>query len=102
MRPRKLDVGPFRYEVIYGPLTSESGFMQANEKRIVIGENPHQTMAETLLHETLHAVIDMTGLRNTGPEADAEEEKWVASISPVLYAVLRSNPTLVSYLLDRP
>lgn len=100
-KPKKVNVGPFRYTIAWvEDLPESSGFTNMDHRIIgVAGSCDEQTQRETLLHEILHAVIDMTGLR--GEDKD-KEEKLVASISPVLYDVLRSNPTVVAYLLDTP
>lgn len=98
-KPRKVDVGPFRYSVHFVPeLTSERGFVSTSMRRIVVdGSLPQDSQAETLLHEVIHAAIDQTNLRG---KDDEEEERLVAALSPQLFAILRSNPSLVSFITD--
>lgn len=51
---------------------------------------------ETLLHETLHAIVGTTRMELWQGD---DEEKVVAQLAPVLLDVLRSNPRLVDALL---
>jgi len=52
---------------------------------------------ETLLHELLHAMFDMTGLSHElGVE---KEENIIRRLSPVLLDFLMSNPHILPYLL---
>ncbi len=52
--------------------------------------------AEIVLHEVLHAINDVTGLKMR-LDADDEEDA-VNSTAPLLLDVLRRNPELVAYL----
>lgn len=56
---------------------------------------PHTTAADTLLHEVLHHIWDITSLRLGDNE---REERVISALSPLLLDVLRRNPTLVTYL----
>ena len=49
-------------------------------------------VAETLLHELLHACADAAGLD------EDDEERTVNAIAPRLLSVLRDNPQLVRFL----
>lgn len=99
--PKKVDVGPFRYTLYFSPvpLDGYSGLMDANSRTISI-DGTMKNPEETVMHEVLHAIIDLTGLRSGSKEETIEvtEEKLVAALSPWLLLVLRSNPTLVSFL----
>lgn len=53
-----------------------------------------QLMAETLLHETLHAVWHVQCL-----PAKLDEEKAVTGLSKGLAGVLRDNPELVKFII---
>jgi hypothetical protein len=56
---------------------------------------------ETLLHETLHAIIDQTALATDGaPLAGAAEEQVVRTLSPLLFHTLRTNPAFVRWLVE--
>ena len=101
-KPKKVEVSPFRYTVYYSPVTldDKTGMLDTDTRTVVVdGTISEQSQQEVLLHELLHAIIDTTAIR--GQEKD-EEEKLVAALSPPLLQLLRSNPTLVGFLLDRP
>lgn len=53
---------------------------------------------ETVLHELLHAMFDMTGLSHElGMD---KEENIIRRLSPVLLDFLMSNPHILEYLLS--
>jgi hypothetical protein len=58
---------------------------------------PPSQLAETVLHEVLHAVWGGTGLAAIG-DLDSHEEHVIRSLAALLYDTLRSNPGLVKYL----
>ncbi len=55
---------------------------------------PSSAYAETLLHETLHAVWHQAGLQRL----EVDEEDLITALAPTLLAVLRDNPALVATL----
>lgn len=56
-------------------------------------------LRDTLLHEVLHAICDMTGIaKDLGAE---EEEKAVNRLGPALLDTLRRNPALVTFLTEQ-
>ncbi len=63
------------------------------------GNRPASGIAETLLHEVLHAALDDAGA-NAVPKLGCELLELVVSLlSPRLLATLRDNPALVDYLI---
>jgi hypothetical protein len=53
-------------------------------------------LAETLLHEVLHACLSVAGISH---ELDDDaEERIVRALSPVLLQVVRSNPSTIRFL----
>lgn len=107
--PSSVAVGPFRYRV---SLDSQEMLRMCRSQRtdllgncdqrsLTILVEPDQAagqMADTMMHEVLHAVVDMVGL---GSEWGSEKEEAVVTrLSPALLDVLRRNPELVAYLLD--
>lgn len=58
-------------------------------------ERPPQRLANTLLHEVLHAAWE-----NTNLPAKAAEEDVVTSLANQLAQVWRDNPTLIAYLSE--
>lgn len=53
--------------------------------------------ADTVLHETLHCVVDHYGLHNILKE---NEEQTVSQLSSGLIMVFRDNPKLLDYLKE--
>lgn len=66
------------------------------------GSLPDDLLRETLLHEILHACYFGVGspLHYRTPAGADGEEIAVASLSPSLLDVLRSNPAVASFLLS--
>lgn len=54
--------------------------------------------ADTLVHEILHALIDISGYRFTDTD---DEEKFVLQITPWLHALIAQNPRLMQSLAAR-
>ena len=56
---------------------------------------------DTLIHEILHAIWDLSSLHNQDPsKLDDPEEFIVGLISPYLLGVLKDNPHVLKYLLS--
>lgn len=72
---------------------NEAGRSHVSEQRLLIAYNlaPLQER-DTVLHEIVHAVSEMTG--------HELEEGEVAALGNSLLAVLRDNPALVSWLME--
>lgn len=99
--PDSIEIGPFTYTITtdrdgmgkaVGQTAMEAQTIQLDDRQA------HQHLAETLLHETLHAVVDLTGLGYEMGDKD-EEERIVRRLAPILLLVLRTNPALVKFLL---
>lgn len=106
--PEYLVVGPYIYEVTEDKeryvaeahRLQETGlFGSANYLTQVITINPDQApdaKAETLLHEALHVISDMVGIR---PDLGVDqEENIIRRLAPPLLQFLRQNHNLVDYL----
>lgn len=105
--PTSVEVGPFRYEVSIDP--DELAHTCRSEHADLMGHTNHRhlrivldvslapdMLAETLMHEVLHAVFEVNGLSD---EWGAErEEAVVRRTSPMLVEVLRRNPELVAFV----
>lgn len=98
--PKTITVGPFTYKV----LTDRKGFVEnqlgatvfAQQTITVDDRQAKDSLADTVLHEVLHAVWSMSGVAD---EAKADiEERTIRRITPILLGVLRDNPELVKYL----
>lgn len=110
--PSSIKVGPRLYtvhsdEVSYRKLSNDTnreleGHSNHPEERIVLrpGRNANWT-ADTVLHETLHAIINLHGvdLRNV-KDLDELEEYIVSVMSPLLLMVMRDNPQMLAFLLE--
>lgn len=79
------------------------------EQRIVIRgvEQGVYQERETVLHEILHAVINMTAQRDRfapieGGDKDKASEPVVDAMATALLAVLRDNPQVVGWLTEEP
>ena len=105
--PEALMIGPHCYEVRTDDRTlrdlrsdSDTGRCRPDDLTIDVDpDHPLTIIAETLLHEALHACIAQAGLIGVLAECEDElEERIVLTVSPVLLDALRSNPELVAFL----
>jgi hypothetical protein len=103
--PATIEVGPFTYTVT----TDRTDVLEECHERDarLLGHTDNNTLAiwiapdypagakrDTILHETLHAILHVTHL-----DADIEDdEAFVRRLTPPLLDLLRSNPELVAYL----
>lgn len=105
--PDHVDVGPFRYTIIRNELarlraqeaaqTILLGQTDHDKLTIIFDEKMHANLArETLMHELLHVVNQVTGLRFKW--GNAKEERIVQRLSPILLELLQRNPDVVKYL----
>lgn len=108
-RPRRVEVGPFRFRVRWSRKATHAAACADGD--LVLGSCSHRTetitvdpdqtpgmQRDTLLHECLHAVLGNSGAQLE----DDEEERLVRTLSPLLLDLLRRNPTLVRFLLEEP
>jgi hypothetical protein len=103
--PTSIDVGPLTYAITDDVLShklaeheSKSAlYGKCDHMALVISLNPDQAPGQargTLLHESLHAVIAVSGVK-IGSD---EEEALVSAIEMPLLALLRDNPVWVAFL----
>jgi len=97
--PPTITIGPHTYSVevcddIPGALIGETNSMQLTIR--LHSDMPESVTAETLLHECLHGIWDLTPLRDFD---DSVEESVVAALAPPLLDLLRRNPKLVALLV---
>lgn len=96
--PRSLKVGPHVYRVVTVPdgvLEGAGACATCTPTRLVIsldGGQPASQMADSLLHELSHAILDAVRL-----DDDVEEQVCLA-LGPGLLALLLDNPELYAYL----
>jgi len=101
--PKKVIIGPFDYEiqcneVARASLGSDFGETDTEMCQIRINpERPDQIQREVLLHETLHACMNVACLDlELGEEL---EEKVVRRLTPILMTVMLRNPSWVKALV---
>ena len=59
---------------------------------------PTTNLRDTLLHECLHGLLYVYGIKPAMGWSEDEEEKLVGLLTPVLLALLRDNKSLVEYI----
>lgn len=104
--PTHIQVGPMRYTVAVDQVAINA----EGSSKHVYGVTLHKKLsiflaegmaadqeADTLLHEVLHACLNVTG--QDLPYTDTQMEAVVYGLSPVLLDTLRRNPDLVAYLV---
>jgi hypothetical protein len=105
--PDHVDIGPFRYTIIRderarlrmqeATQTLLLGHTDLDNLTVIIGEKmPAGLARETLMHELLHVVCEVTGLHEKWGKS--KEERIVRRLSPMLLELLQRNPDLVKYL----
>lgn len=106
--PSEVIVGPYRYAVLTDEMAVERARVKAEHAEVyglldssatTITLDPAQSadcLADTLLHEVLHAVWRLVGL-DDGP-TERYEERVARAMAPTLLDTLRRNPELVKYL----
>lgn len=103
--PATITVGPHTYKVLTGDHVNKILDAEGCEGQVrthtlkmrVRVDRPHTQIADTIVHEILHAAWAQTGLR-ASKNIDSYEEVVIESLAPLLLGALRSNPDLVAYL----
>lgn len=96
--PATVKVGPHEFRVVVVPddvliNVGKAGSCDAQGGVIAIdGRQTKSQLADTLLHELTHAMLDVLDF-----EA-ADEERICLALGPGLLALLRDNPALVKWL----
>lgn len=99
--PKEVVIGPYSYDVTVDKGLDLLGETQNHDSTIVVrrpGQSP-DCERDTMLHEVLHATLFVSGLSH--PLEHDKEEELVRTLTPWLLAVLRDNPALMAYLLDK-
>ena len=99
---RQIKIGPYMFEVKHVPdLRDEDGKKlygrhDGTYKVIEISSRQCEDMKrETVIHECLHAIIDVTGL-----DVKGLEESYVTAMSPVIMSWMRDNKKMVKWILN--
>lgn len=108
--PKRVRIGPFTYAIltdvaVIDRSSVENGDVRDGEfdhdkARILVRKGlAKDTTAEILLHETLHALTQFTGLDQELEVLErGTEEKVVRRLAPALLDAIRRNPQLVRFL----
>lgn len=105
--PKTVTVGPHIYKIVCD--TNAINAQCVDQGKALLGNcrspegvitiDPKQSesqLADTVLHETLHALMNLVGA--TEDISDEDEEKLVRRLAPALLDVIRRNPKWVAYL----
>lgn len=98
-RPDVIRVAGFEWEVQVADLSAHNAHGLCNPSDHTITLDPGQTLQteqDTLLHETMHAI-----LRQQGRPYTRAEETFVTALATGLLGVLHDNPALVKYLTSK-
>ena len=96
---RKVRVSPYTYAVYDVPGLPDSGRCHPDHESIQLAsQQADNQKRDTLLHESIHAIIAQ-GMSASLKELDKMlEETLVSFLAPRLLALMRDNPRLVEYL----
>ena len=96
--PQRVQVGAITYTLTYDATMGDLGETQPDKQRIALrpGQAPDY-LADTVLHELLHAMLAHTPLDLT----HEQEEAICLTLAPALLDTLRRNAALADFLLDR-
>lgn len=102
--PKSVKVGAHAYSIVADIHDEEDKHGQTLHVPQVIRVRPAQgasALRDTVLHEVLHAICGAAGsLYVMGVEGD-DEERLIRFLTPWILGVLRDNPRLVAYLLEK-
>lgn len=109
-RVGEIEFSGHRFVVWVDPKLKIEGLCDFASGEIVLRPQVADRMAETLMHEVLHATIDASGLgwllrrrfRMSESQRDAFEEDVIRVLSPALFASLRGAGWLRFPRLPRP
>jgi len=107
--PSRIAVGPFTLKVDTSKKAQERidrdndgplyGMWDGRQATILLSTRSAETITrETLLHELLHAIIELSGAAAVHIKDSDEEEGIVRALTPMLLDTLRRNPRLIEYL----
>lgn len=107
--PRAIRIGPFDVRVDLSKKAQEKvdrdndgplyGLWDGRNATIMLSSRAADTiLRETLLHEVLHAIFELSGASSVHIKDSDTEEGIVRSVTPMLLDVLRTNNRLVDYL----
>lgn len=109
--PRSLTIGPFKITIDTSKKAQERvdrdsdgplyGMWDGRQASILLSSRAADTIIkETLLHEMLHAIFELSGASSVHIKDSDTEEGIIRSATPMLLDTLKRNPRIVSYLLS--
>lgn len=106
--PQKVKITPYTYTVRWDKVAqaalnaaSFNGQTLNDSLELLIANNlPPGTERDIVLHECLHALWSQTDLAKRIDHEGEESVIW--SLTPRLLGLLRDNPALVAYLVEKP
>ena len=100
--PRKVRVSPFSFDVLEVRGLADAGSCRPDVESVLLelDQAPGQKR-DTLLHESLHAIIRQGFVATFEAVDKAFEEQVVSFLAPRILALLRDNPQLIAYLVER-
>lgn len=101
-RPKSIKIGTFTYKVVYHrTIKGELGKVLLDKKEIHIYKHEsQQTIRDTLLHETLHALFEsvVETLSKMDCDDSDKEEAAIRFLTPRLLMLLIENPNFIAWL----
>jgi len=100
---RDIEIKHSKPDFITDHLTDCYGIYDSRKGLIEIQDNlSSQKHLNTLLHEIMHAIIDIGGLNKSGAplEEEDDEEIVVHQVSNYFLGVCRDNPWLINYIKE--
>lgn len=79
--------------------SSVGRFLDLQQQILLDPDQKEDMMADTLLHEILHAIYYTSALKEIELR-DLNEEQLVGILTPILLDTLRRNPEVVNYLMN--
>lgn len=108
IHPKKIKIGPFIFTVSFtdaavrkaaaGSEEPVHGLTSFGDQLIAIAPALLAVEREVLLHETLHGICAVSGLKDR--LKGTQEEDVVSTLSPYLLDILRENKTVTQFLLE--
>ena len=110
--PKSVKLGPRTIDIVMLPelfdgISEQPGLCEIHERRVILCESTcADTQRETTLHELLHQALHLAGLTCAHDSVKADisealEERLCIRVTPILLGLIRDNPRLVAYLMEK-
>jgi hypothetical protein len=104
LAPKSVKVGPFRYKVRFGVHEHDEGHLllgrlhHISETMLVSTIQSKRNQQETMVHESLHGILELTGLSYEMRDQPEMEEELVRRLAPTILGWLRENKGMTTWL----